>query len=117
MTSRLRTSRARAQWLAEPFPPGSDRDDLDEIHASLAYWDTWVASQVLPFDSTGVWQEPVLDLRAGLLGILGEIQEAGLRTPDAAQDLMFQYRRYAENLLDVVAAAEALVADRRVERD
>ena len=37
------------RWRSTPFPAGSPRDELDELHAQLAYVDAMVAESVIPF--------------------------------------------------------------------
>jgi hypothetical protein len=50
MTKDLKS--AYVLWSNEPFPPGSTRDDIGELHADLALVDEWVMSMSSPTSST-----------------------------------------------------------------
>lgn len=70
-------------WREASFPPGSDNDQLDEVHADLALFDTWVAAAVLPYLHSLVWEPVVPDVFAALDRLeqsLGELElDAGDR--------------------------------------
>jgi hypothetical protein len=72
---------ANSAWRAQPFPKGSDNDALDEIHAELATWDTWIASVLLPYIDEGRIARDQVDVAAELKSLASRaaILARGLR--------------------------------------
>lgn len=90
---------AYSRWRGMSFPPGSAADQVDELHAELAYWDAMVAEAVIPVVADGRPYDPgVLDLDAGLRALAERIAmvSATARGDEAA--LLRQYADYAEAL-------------------
>jgi hypothetical protein len=74
-------------WRNAPMPCGSAADELDELHADLVLYDTWVAGSVLPFQDRGIWQPAVPDVLAALEDLIREVeglQSAGTRDLESA---------------------------------
>jgi hypothetical protein len=69
-------------WRNTPFPPGSSNDALDEVHADLALYDTWVAESVLPFMDSGVCAPAVPDVLGALDEVTRRIRELDSATAD-----------------------------------
>lgn len=90
-------------WREAPFPPGSALDALDEAHADLALYDSWVAESVLPYVQTGLWEPAVPDVISALDNLVEDVEEllAG-RTEDAEAASL--YLAYAEVLRSVYVA-------------
>ncbi|GAB2718046.1 hypothetical protein GCM10027038_15500 [Arthrobacter bambusae] len=87
-------------WRDAPFPRGSSIDLLDEIHANLALYDTWVAESVLPFMDRGIWQPAVPDMLGALENLVRQVEElryAGTEDLEAVS----AYRAYADLLRTV----------------
>ncbi len=94
---------AVARWRRTSFPPGSAHDALNELHANLALYDTWVAESVLPFVNQGVWEPVIPDVLAALDGLSGEV--SGLRfTKESDKETAQRYLDYATALRTVYAA-------------
>jgi hypothetical protein len=90
-------------WRKAPFPLGSAVDALDEAHADLALYDTWVAESVLPYVERGIWEPAVPDVLGAideLVGEVGDLYASGTEDPDAA----LGYLAYAELLRAVYVA-------------
>lgn len=90
-------------WREEPFPPGSAVDALDEAHADLALYDSWVAESVLPYIQRGTWEPAVPDVLAALDTLVREVEGLladGIEDPQAAS----RYIAYAELLRSVYLA-------------
>lgn len=49
----VQLSDAYERWQAQPFPPGSELDELDELHAELGYADAMLAECAIPFVTEG----------------------------------------------------------------
>ena len=63
------------RWRGVPFPHGSHRDDVDELHADLALVDTWVAETVVPYVERGlIAPPPKVDIGAGVQGIRNRVR-------------------------------------------
>lgn len=91
------------EWREEPFPRGSAVDALDEVHADLALYDTWIAESVLPYVDRGLWEPAVPDV----LGALDELtsQVAELRTTGTEdKEAASRYLAYADLLRAVYVA-------------
>ena len=70
-------------WRETPFPRGSAVDALDEMHADLALYDTWVAESVLPYVERGRWEPAVPDVLAALDALTRDLDALrGARTDD-----------------------------------
>jgi len=92
---------AYASWRGTPFPPGSTRDSLDELHADLALADAWIAEGVVPFVERGLYQP-------AQVSIIEELRKLRTRAADLARasdggdkDLAASYRDYAGLLLRI----------------
>jgi len=88
-----------------PFPEGSNRDDVDELHGDLAYWDSMVAEAVIPMTKGVPYDEGVLDLADGVQDLLRRIEALGSTADDADRDLLGSYANYSRSLAAVVIAA------------
>ncbi|MGL4297728.1 MAG: hypothetical protein ACRCW4_01490 [Candidatus Neomicrothrix subdominans] len=91
------------QWQEALFPRGSAVDALDEVHADLALYDTWVAESVLPYVDRGIWEPAVPDVVGALDELTRQVEELrakGTEDPDAASG----YLAYAELLRAVYVA-------------
>ena len=100
-----------------PFPPGSHRDDVDELHADLALVDTWVAETVVPYVERGVITPPQVDIAAGIKGIRD--RAVALRGGASAdeQAVLNRYIDYADLMDKLYAAFRAEHADPFDQRD
>jgi len=91
-------------WSNEPFPLGSTRDDIDELHAELATVDEWVMSMVIPYVEHGT----PFPMRVDIAGGIGRLRDRVLELREAAHDedraLLDRYRVYV-GLLDGVFRA------------
>ncbi len=90
-------------WREASFPQGSEVDALDDIHADLALYDSWIAESVVPYVDRGIWEPAVVDV----LGALDELilrtkalQRTGIDDRSAAAS----YLAYAEMLRRVYRA-------------
>lgn len=73
-------------WHEAPFPRGSVVDSLDEAHADLVLYDTWVAESVLPYIERGHWEPAVPDVVAALDALTQDIEarrDTGTEDPEA----------------------------------
>jgi hypothetical protein len=90
-------------WREAPFPRGSAVDALDEAHADLALYDTWVAESVLAYIDRGIWEPAVPDVLGALDDLVRRIEElraAGTDDPEAVS----RYIAYAALLRAVYLA-------------
>jgi hypothetical protein len=102
----MKSDAAYSRWRGLSFPPGSATDQVDELHAELAYWDAMVADTVIPVVADGRPYDPgVLGLGAGLRALAERIAMvlATARGDEAA--LLRQYADYAQALTAVNAEA------------
>lgn len=90
-------------WRDARFPRGSSIDALDEVHANLALYDSWVAESVLPFMDRGIWQPAVPDVLGALENLVRQVEE--LRS-SGTEDLeaVSAYWAYADLLRTVYRA-------------
>lgn len=44
---------AYAAWRHLPMPPGGPWDDIDDLHADMAFFDSMVANEVVPWGDDG----------------------------------------------------------------
>jgi hypothetical protein len=95
---------AYRRWSDEPFPPGSIRDDIDELHADLATVDHWVADMVIPYVEDGRRFPLKVDIDGGLQHLRRRLLH--LRASASGKDLVLRdrYSKYAA-LLDAVFRA------------
>ena len=88
-------------WRSRPFPPGSEHDSLDDLHADLALADGWVADSVIPYVERGIFQPAQLDV----IEELGKLRDRAveLRGAGGKHDptLSDTYRDYVDLLLRV----------------
>lgn len=78
-------------WRETPFPRGSTVEALDEAHADLALYDTWVAETVIPFVERGIWNSAVTDVLGALDDLtrqVGDLRSAGTEDSEAADSYM-----------------------------
>ena len=87
-----------------PFPEGTNRDDIDELHAELAYWDSMVAEVVIPMTKGVPYDEGALDLAVGVEDLLGRIEALRSTADEAGRDVLGSYANYARSLAAVIAA-------------
>jgi hypothetical protein len=97
-------------WREAPFPPGSSIDVLDEIHADLALYDSWVADSLLPYLDHGVWSPAKVDVLGSLDALTQQIEELNSDQISDTQAVA-HYLNYTE-LLRAVYAAFLQVEDR-----
>ena len=99
---------AYAMWRAEPFPPGSTCDDLDELHADLALIDTWVADTVVPYAERGARaQTSKVDIKHGIEGLAERLDSLSRKDSDPqSATLVAAYERYLALTADVLEAYE-----------
>jgi hypothetical protein len=92
------------RWRGVPFPHGSHRDDIDELHADLALVDTWVVDTIVPYAEYGVITAPQVDIGAGIQDIRD--RAVALRGGATADEraVLNRYIDYAD-LLDKLYAA------------
>jgi hypothetical protein len=84
--------------MAEPFPAGSDVDELDELHAELAYADALVAEIAIPMARTGIRVGHVPEqVRAELAEVPTRAGRYEQASGEVAR-LAASYRSYAELL-------------------
>jgi hypothetical protein len=57
---------AYGAWSNAPFPSGSSRDDLGDLHGDLHLLEEWVLSVVYPFAEHGTIVAPKVDIAAGI---------------------------------------------------
>lgn len=91
------------EWREAPFPRGSAIDALDEAHADLALYDTWVAESVMPYIDRGIWEPAVPDVLGALDEFTRQVDElraTGTEDLDAASG----YLAYAKLLRAVYVA-------------
>jgi hypothetical protein len=91
------------EWREAPFPRGSAVDSLDEVHADLALYDTWVAECVLPYLQHGVWEPAVPDVLGAIDALTNQVEElstSGTEDLEAAES----YLAYASLLRSVYVA-------------
>lgn len=90
-------------WRSEPFPPGSEIDEFDAMHAELAYADSMIAESAIPFVTKGQYSAvPQQALRELDNVVVTARQLMESETGERAR-LAATYRRYAE-LLQVLWA-------------
>jgi len=94
-------------WRNESFPPGSSRDDVDELHAEIATIEEWVAALVLPFVEHGERYPVKIDVQAGIDRAREQVDE--LKRSGHADDraLLDRYECYLQLLADVFQAFQA----------
>jgi hypothetical protein len=95
---------AYASSRKQPFPPGSNHDAPNELHADLALADAWVADSVIPFVERGLKHPAQVDVIEELRKLrtrAAELGHAGNREDTRLAD---SYREYAELLLRVYEA-------------
>jgi hypothetical protein len=81
------------RWQRAPFPRGSADDALDEIHADLALYDTWVAAPLLLYVDRGVWLPAVPDVLGALDDLTRRVEV--LRAAGEEPEIASQYLDYA----------------------
>jgi len=93
-------------WRIEPFPPGSEIDELDSLHAELAYADAMVADSAIPLMTEGRYSRvPDQAVR--------ELDDVVVRASRLQQEqageyarLAGAYKKYAELLMAVCKEIE-----------
>jgi streptogramin lyase len=90
-------------WREYPFPVGSARDDLDELHADLVWADTWVADTLIPFVQHGrvAPVHPTVDFIASVEELRDRSVEMAASADGLDHETAVRYREYAELLLRV----------------
>ena len=98
-------------WRSQPFPSGSHDDQIDDIHAQLAYVDAVVADVVIPFVESGRDVSVKLDV-AALLNELSSRIAAHDETVSARLDgRLAEYQHYCDLLRSVYELAPKEVWD------
>jgi hypothetical protein len=92
------------RWRGVPFPPGSHRDDVDELHADLALVDTWIVDTIVPYAENGVITAPRVDIGAGIKGIRDRAIALCEGASDEERDILNRYLDYVD-LIDMLYAA------------
>ena len=95
---------AYSSWRGQPFPSGSSRDALDELHADLALADTWVAETVIPYVENGLRRPARVDVDTELRRLRTRAVELGQVGDAEDRRLANSYRDYAGLLLHLYAA-------------
>jgi hypothetical protein len=92
--------------LQAPFPSGSAIDELDAMHAELAYADSMIADSAIPFFTGrrygGVPDQVIRELDHVILAA-GKLQESEVH--EIAR-LAASYKKYAELLMTVYQGIE-----------
>lgn len=104
---------AYALWRSEPFPSGSPRDDLDELHADLALVDVWVAEAVVPYAERGlVAPPPDVDIEQAMARLAERLdsRSRGDSDPNSTATIA-AYSRYLALTSDVLTAYDRDVDD------
>jgi hypothetical protein len=95
--------------MAQPFPAGSHVDELDELHAELAYADAMVADIAIPMAKREI---RVGDVPEQVRTELADVQTRARRyehAPGDEAELAASYRVYAEllsSLLEEIQSAQ-----------
>jgi hypothetical protein len=95
---------AYAHWRDEPLPPGSSRDDIDELHADLVTVDLWVADMVIPYVENGTRFPLKVDIEGGIERVRERIRQLLESAYGADRSLLDRYAAYTD-LLDAVFRA------------
>jgi hypothetical protein len=91
-------------WRSEPFPEGSDDDEVDELHADLALADTNVAAVIVPFVEHGRSQAPAIDVMGSLEALRSRASALREAFDDERKVAISAYDKYAETLESVYRA-------------
>lgn len=91
------------EWREEPFPRGSAVDALDEVHADLALYDTWVAESVLSYVDRGIWEPAVPDVLSALDELISQVEQLR-RTGSEDEEAASRYLAYGDLLRSVYVA-------------
>ena len=102
---------AYARWRKEPFPTGSSTDEVDEVdevHADLAYWDAMVADTVIPVvENDAAYNSGVLDIEFGLSQLKARTLALHERSSPSDATTLAAYQRYIELLIAANTQAAA----------
>lgn len=104
MMNTERFEEAYRRWMAQPFPAGSDVDELDELRSELAYADAMVADTAIPLARTGI---RLGDLPEQVRIEVADVQTRARRYEHVAgkeAQLAASYRAYAELLSSLIEA-------------
>jgi hypothetical protein len=94
------------RWRREPFPQSSQFDELDALHAELAYADAMIADSAIPFVAEGRYSRlpgQVMSELDHLVLTAGRLERSGVA--EVAQ-LAAAYKKYAELLKAVCKGIE-----------
>lgn len=84
-------------WRALAFPKGSAVDEIDEVHADLAYWDAITFETIGPLAENSIRYDPgVLDFRVELPALRERLLAMRGRYHDAEAAVLDGYVRYAD---------------------
>jgi C1A family cysteine protease len=89
---------AYSAWRAKPFPAGSADEALDELHAELATWDTWIASTLVPFIDHGRISRDQVDVTAELNKLARHADNLAHSLDGENLKKAQEYREYADLL-------------------
>jgi hypothetical protein len=98
---------AYVQWSNEPFPLGSARDDIDELHADLVTVDLWVTNMVVPYVENGQRFPLKVDIAGGIRRIGDSVRELRESAEGGDRILLARYAVYVDLLDAVFRAYEA----------
>ena len=90
---------AYVAWSNAPFPTGSDRDDLADLHGDLHLIEEWVLSTVYPFAEHGTVVPVLVDIPGGIADLRERIGALRPKLSGADLDLATAYLAYLD-LLD-----------------
>ncbi len=94
------------RWRGLSFPRGSTTDEVDELHATLAQWDAFVANTVIPVVTrNATYDEGVLDFNAELAALDVSIKNAMVRAETRDRQRLAAYGEYVDALKGALAEA------------
>jgi hypothetical protein len=85
-------------WRRQPFPPGSDVEELDAMHAELAYADAMIADSAIPFVTKGHYSPVPQQALDELDHVLVHARQLEQSDTGGRGRLAAKYKEYAELL-------------------
>jgi hypothetical protein len=99
------------RWRATSFPKGSLDDELDELHAQLAYVDAMIADSAIPFLAGSRYDPIPAQASDELEHVLSRASTlAQLSNPEISNTAL-EYRQYAALLRDVNEGLKVMAED------
>ena len=86
------------------LPPGSARDELDELRAEIATIDTWVAGMLVPYVEHGKKHPLKVDVQGGIDRARQQVNELKRSAHEDDAALLARYEHYLELLDDAFHA-------------